>query len=90
MKLLLAGVAALILVSSGASAEQALKGTVVEVDRIHDTVAIRPAPGGTVGAAEEFKVQDGVALDDVHAGDTVTASTTDAGGVATVTKFQKP
>jgi len=103
MKILLAGVAALILINSGAaaeqagsgaSAEQALKGTVVELDRIHGTLAIRRTQSGTVGAnsgstAEQFKAQDGLALDDVHAGDKVTASTTEVDGVRTITKLQK-
>jgi Cu/Ag efflux protein CusF len=94
MKFMLAGIATLILISSGASAEQALTGTVTEIDRIDGTIAIRQTQNGTVGAnsggpTEAFKAQDGVALDDVHAGDKVTASTTEVGGVKTITKLQK-
>jgi Cu/Ag efflux protein CusF len=93
-KIILAGAAALILASSGAAAEQALTGTVTKIDRIHGTIAIQRTQGGTVGAnsnggSEEFKAQEGLALDAVHAGDKVTFSTTEAGGVKTVTKLQK-
>ncbi len=49
-KIILAGAAALIVIGSGASAQQALTGTVTIVDRIHGTVAIRQTQGGTVGA----------------------------------------
>jgi Cu/Ag efflux protein CusF len=93
-KIILAGAAALIVISSGASAQQALTGTVTEIDRIHGTIAIQLTQSGTVGAntrgaAEEFKAQDGLALDTVHAGDKVIFSATEAGGIKTITKLQK-
>jgi Cu/Ag efflux protein CusF len=93
-KIILAGAAALIVISSGASAQQALTGTVTEIDRIHGTIAIQRTQSGTVGAntsgaTEEFKAQDGLALDAVHAGDKVTFSATEAGGIKTITKLQK-
>ncbi len=93
-KIILAGAAALIVINSGASAQQALTGTVTEIDRIHGTIAIQRTQSGTVGAntsgaAEEFKAQDGLALDAVHAGDKVTFSATEAGGIKTITKLQK-
>ena len=93
-KIILAGAAALIVISSGASAQQALTGTVTEIDRIHGTIAIQLTQSGTVGAstsgaAEEFKAQDGLALDAVHAGDKVIFSATEAGGIKTITKLQK-
>jgi Cu/Ag efflux protein CusF len=75
-------------------AQQALTGTVTKVDRINGTVAIRQTQSGTVGAntggaAEDFKAQDGLSLDAVHAGDRVTFSATEAGGIKTITKLQK-
>jgi Cu/Ag efflux protein CusF len=93
-KIILAGTASLIIVSSAALAQQALNGTVTKVDRINGVVGIRQAQSGTVGAntggaAEDFKAQDGVSLDTVHAGDKVTFSATEAGGTRTITKLQK-
>ncbi|HEX9468935.1 MAG TPA: copper-binding protein [Bradyrhizobium sp.] len=93
-KIILAGTAALAIISSAALAQQALSGTVTKVDRINGTVAIKQAQSGTVGAntgaaAEEFKAQDGLSLDAVHAGDKVTFSATEAGGTKTITKLQK-
>jgi Cu/Ag efflux protein CusF len=92
-KIMLAGTAALTIVSSAALAQQALTGTVTKVDRINRSVAIKQTQGGTVGAnaagaAEEFKAQDGLSLDTLHAGDKVTFSASETGGVKTITKFQ--
>src|SRR6202035_5518121 len=73
--IVLAGTAALTIMCSGAlAAEQALNGMVTKIDRISGTVAIKQTQSGTVGAntgdsAEEFKVQAGLSLDDVHGGD---------------------
>ena len=93
-KIILAGTAALTIISSAALAQQALTGTVTKIDRIHGTIAIQRTQSGTVGAntsgaAEEFKAQGGLALDAVHAGDKVTFSATEAGGIKTITKLQK-
>ncbi len=92
-KIILAGVGTLTIISSAALAQQALTGTVTKVDRINRTVAIQRAQSGTIGAntggaAEEFKAQEGLSLDAVHAGDKVTFSTSETGGVKTITKFQ--
>lgn len=101
-KIILAGTAALTIVSSAAFAQgseqeskPSLTGTVTKVDRINGTVAIQREQSGTVGASigsagEDFKAQRGVSLDDVHAGDTVTVSTAETGGVKTITKIEKP
>ena len=91
-RIILAGTAVAI-ISSAALAQDALTGTVTQVDRIHRTVAIRQTQAGTVGAntggaAEEFKAQDGLSLDALHAGDRVTFSASQAGGVKMITKFQ--
>jgi Cu/Ag efflux protein CusF len=93
-KIILAGTAALAVIGSAALAQQALTGTVTKVDRISRTVAIQQTQSGTVGAntggaAEEFKAQDGLSLDTLHAGDKVTFSATETGGTKTITKLQK-
>ena len=93
-KFLSAGVAALMIVSSAALAQQPLTGTITGINRINDTIAIKQTQSGTVGAntggaAEEFKVQKGQSLEDVHAGDRVSFSATEAGGIRTITKLQK-
>jgi Cu/Ag efflux protein CusF len=92
--IILAGTAALTIIGSAALAQQALTGTVTKIDRTNGTIAIQQTQGGTVGAnsgsaAEEFKVQDGLSLNDWHAGDRVTYSATQTAGVKTITKLQK-
>jgi len=90
-KIMLGGVVALSL-GSAALAQQALTGIVTEVNRINSTVAIRQTQAGTVGsaptAAEEFKAP-GMPLDTLHAGDAVTFSVTETGGVKTITKIDR-
>jgi Cu/Ag efflux protein CusF len=39
--------------------------------------------------AEEFKVKDAAMIEDVHAGDRVTFSTTDSGDTKTITKIDR-
>ena len=92
--IIFAGTAALAIIGSPALAQDALTGTVTKVDRISSVIAVQPTQTGTVGAntggtALEFKTQDGALLDTLHAGDKVTFSTTEAGGVRTITKLQK-
>ena len=93
-KIVLAGFAALIVVSSAALAQQASTGTVTKIDRITGTVAIRQTQSGTVGASsgsaaeESFKVQ-GALPETLHAGDRVTYSATETGGTKTITKLEK-
>jgi len=92
-KIILAGSVALALVSSAALAQQELAGTVTKVDRINRIVGIRQTPSGTVGAntgaaTEEFKAQDGLSLDTLHAGDKVTFSARETDGIKTITKLQ--
>jgi Cu/Ag efflux protein CusF len=92
-KIILAGTTALTTISSAAFARQALTGTVAQVDRINRTVAIRQTQSGTIGAntggaAEEFKAQDGLSLDTLHAGDKVSFSATETGLIKTITKLQ--
>jgi len=75
-------------------AQQALTGTVTQINRIQGTISIERTQSGTVGANsrgadEEFKAQDGLALDAVHAGDRVSFSATEADGIKTITKLQR-
>jgi Cu/Ag efflux protein CusF len=94
-KILSAGIAALTILSSGALAQQAQTGTITGINRLNDTIAIKQTQSGTVGAnnggaSEEFKVQKGQSLEDLHAGDKVTFSvTTETGGNRTITKLQR-
>ena len=93
-RILSAGIAALTIASSAALAQQALTGTITGINRINDTVAIKQTQSGTVGAntggaAEEFKVQKGQSLEDLHAGDKVSFSVTQTDGTRTITKLQK-
>ena len=92
-KIMLAGTTALI-ISSAALAQQALNGTITGLNRINGTITIQQTQSGTVGAnagsaAQEFKVQDGLSLDDLHAGNRVTFSVTEKDGIKTITKLQK-
>jgi hypothetical protein len=102
-KIVLFGVAALTLFSSATWAQNAMTGTgtVTTINRLQGTIAIRQTQSGTVGAntggtvgantgaaAEQFKLQ-GSSLDTLHAGDRITYTATDAGGVKTITKIEK-
>jgi hypothetical protein len=94
-KMILAG-AMLAAVPSVAVAEQSLKGMISRIDRINGTIVVRQAQSGTVGAGgsggateQQFNAAQGL-LDSVHAGDTVTFSTSDSGGKKTITKIDRP
>jgi Cu/Ag efflux protein CusF len=92
-KLVLTG-ALLMGMSSLASAQQTLTGTVTTIDRISGTVAIAERQSGTVGSSaggaveQQFKASDDV-LEKIHAGDRVTVSVTESGGKKTVTKIER-
>src|SRR5581483_12020702 len=82
--LVLAGTATLILAGSAAFAQDDQTGQVTQVNRLNNTVAIRPIQNGTVGAntagtEQQFKVKEGVSLEDLHAGNRITYSVTDSG-----------
>ena len=101
-KIVLAGCAALTVFSSAGFfssatlAQQAMTGTVTRIDRIDGIIAIQlqpPTQSGTVGAntgglSEQFKLQGG-SLETLHAGDNITYTATEAGGVKTITKIDK-
>ena len=70
-----------------------LTGQVTQVNRLNNTVAVRPIQNGTVGAnaagsEQQFKVKDGVSIEDLHAGNHITYSVSDTGGTKTITKFK--
>jgi Copper binding periplasmic protein CusF len=86
--------AAFVALSSAAFAQQAHTGTITEVNRLNNTIAIRQAQNGTVGsntggAAEAFKVGNGISLDAWHAGDHVSYSASGADGAKTITKIER-
>lgn len=88
-----AGMAALFAVTSAASA-QSLSGTVSKIDEANGRIAIQQTQSGTVGAspagaAEEFKVQDGLVFNAFQPGDKVVFTATEIGGVKTITKLEK-
>jgi len=92
-KIILASVTAVIVLTSAALAQQAANGMVTQIDRLSGTMAIQEIQSGTVGASgggasQQFKVQDAQLLDNFHAGDRVTYSTTENNGVKTITKMQ--
>jgi Cu/Ag efflux protein CusF len=92
--IILAGTAALTITGSAALAQQALTGTITKIDRTNGTLAIQQTQSGTVGAnsggaTEEFKLQDGLSLNDWHAGDRVNYSAAQTAGIKTITKLQK-
>jgi Cu/Ag efflux protein CusF len=93
--IVLASCAALTVFSSAGVAQQAMTGTgmVTTIDRTQGSIAIRQTQSGTVGAntggaAEQFKLQ-GASLEALHAGDRVTFTATEAGGVKTITKIDR-
>ncbi len=93
-----AGVAMLVSVAfaqdqTGKDEAKDLTGQVTRVNRLDNTIAVRPIQDGTVGAnaaatEQQFKVKDGVSLEDLHAGNRITYSLSDSGGTKTVTKFK--
>lgn len=97
-KLLLAGTTTVVLLGSAATAQeqkaQEQNGQVTRVNRLNNTIAVRPIQSGTVGAntagaEQEFRVKDGVSLEDLHAGNRITYSVTESGGTKTVTGFKR-
>ena len=92
----LAGTALLAVLTSAAFAEQ---GVVTKIDRLNRMISIQPtqpAQSGAVGAsagaaadpAQDFKAQERMSLDDVHAGDRVSYSATGEGTPRTITKLE--
>jgi Cu/Ag efflux protein CusF len=95
-KIRLAGAAAITIVSWGALAqENQNRGLITQFDHINGRITLQHAPAGTVGAVgassliDEYKLQDGVASKDLHAGDEVEFTAAQIGGVLMITKIQK-
>ena len=93
-RLMSVGMTALVISGSAALAQQTHTGMVTQVNRLTNTVAIRPVQNGTVGAntagaAEEFKVGSGISLDTLHAGDRVSYATSAGDGTKTLTKIER-
>jgi Cu/Ag efflux protein CusF len=86
--------AALAFIGSAALAQDDAKtGMVTQIDRLNSTIAIQQAQDGTVGAGgggpvKQYKVP-GASLEALHAGDQVSFSATQTGGVDTITKIEK-
>jgi hypothetical protein len=88
------GAAAFVVASSAAFAQQAHTGTITEINRLNNTLAIRQTQNGTVGSnasgpSEAFKVGSGISLDAWHAGDRVSYSASGAEGAKTITKIER-
>jgi Cu/Ag efflux protein CusF len=91
---IMAAIAALGIAGTAALAQQMRTGMVTGINRISGSISIRDMPDGTTGAnagaaTEEFKVQDGAKLNDLHAGDRVTFAVSDAAGTKTITKIDR-
>ena len=76
--------------------DQGTSGMITGINRLNGTVGLATLPSGTVGssaavpgAAEQFKVKDEALLDNVHAGDRITYTAAETGGVKTITKLDK-
>jgi Cu/Ag efflux protein CusF len=85
---------AIVIISSEALAQQALTGSITKADEANGKIAIQQTQSGTVGAntggaADEFKVQDGLLFNAVQVGDKVVFTVTEIGGVKTITKLEK-
>jgi Cu/Ag efflux protein CusF len=79
------------LVATGASAQQAMKGTIAKVDEPNGTISIQQSSTGTVGAnsvttAEDFRVRDGLMFNALRMGDKVTFSVELDNGAKTITQ----
>jgi Cu/Ag efflux protein CusF len=85
---------AIVAVSSAALAQQALTGSVAKVDEANGKLTIQQTQSGTVGtstggAAEDFKVQDGLLFNALRPGDKVVFTVTEVGGLKSITKLEK-
>ena len=93
-RMISAGAVALAVLSSAALAQQARTGTIIAINRLNSTVSISPTQNGTVGSAagatsDEFKVQSGISLESLHAGDRVSFSASSGDGPKTITKIDR-
>ena len=89
--ILLAGT--LVLSVSGVARADDATGLVTQFNRLTNTISIKRVQTGTVGAntagaAENFKVKDGLSTDNLHAGDRISFQAADKDGVKTLTGFK--
>jgi Cu/Ag efflux protein CusF len=94
VKSIFAATAVILITCSSAFAQQSVTGTISKVDEATGKIAIQQTQSGTVGAnpggaAEEFKVQDGLVFNAVKPGDKVAVTVSEIGGVKTITKLDK-
>lgn len=93
-QVMLAGLTVTVLVgSTPASADQTLTGLVTVVDRTTGEIIVKRDEGGTVGSnaaapTEKFKLRDGIP-DTLHAGEKVTITYTESGGLKTAIKVDE-
>jgi len=93
-KIVLVGATAFAVLAPAALAQQSRTGTITQLNRLNNTIAIRQTQNGTVGAntggaAEEFKVGSGISLETLHAGDIVNYAVNENGGTKTITKLDR-
>ncbi|QOZ32933.1 copper-binding protein [Bradyrhizobium sp. CCBAU 53421] len=92
-KIVMTSLAAASLITTAALAQQSMSGMVTKIDRLSGTISIQQTQSGTVGAAggaiQEYKVPKGQSLEELHAGDKVTFTTTDSDGGKTINKLDK-
>lgn len=94
-KALSAGTIVITMIASAALAQENLSGTVSKIDEASGKIAIERTQEGTVGmntsggAAEEYKVSDGLVFNSFKAGDKVVFTATDIDGAKMITKIQK-
>jgi hypothetical protein len=87
------GVTATAMFSLSALAQGFHHGTILEVDRARGTVIISETQTGTTGSsagatAQEYKLQEGLLLNALTAGDSVSFRVEEKGGVKTITKLE--
>jgi len=73
---------------STAPANETLRGVVASVDERNDTISVRLQSSPT-GAAQDFKVQDGLVFDAVRFGDKVAFTAETLKGTRTITRLTK-
>jgi protein-tyrosine-phosphatase len=73
---------------STAPVNETLRGVVASVDERNDTISVRLQSSPT-GAAQDFKVQDGLAFDAVRFGDKVAFTAETLEGTRTITRLTK-
>jgi Cu/Ag efflux protein CusF len=96
MKITLASVAVLTMISSGALAqEDQTTGKVIKIDQANGKITLEHKQGGTVGAAaasnlvDTYKMGNGLMLSALKVGDPVVFTEARIGDVWTATKIQK-